>query len=83
MGNRRYTTPGMAPVMGTTRLVGGSAYVNTAVCTPTSLIFVSYAGTPVNPGYITTTEVGSGTFRVVSTAPSDSSYVNWLLVQPF
>jgi hypothetical protein len=78
-----YVTPGMAPVMGTTRLVNGSVIVNTSACTPTSFVFVSYSGIPSNPGFITSTDVTTGAFRIVSTSTTDSSYVNWFIVQPF
>lgn len=78
-----YVTPGMAPVIGTTRLINGSIIVNTAACTPTSFVFVSYSGTQSNPGFITSTDVTSGSFRILSTSTTDSSYVNWFIVQPF
>lgn len=78
-----YVTPGMAPVMGTTRLVNGTVVVNTSVCTPTSFVFVSYSGTTANAGFLTTTNVSSGSFRITSTSATDSSYVNWFIVQPF
>lgn len=78
-----YTTPGMAPVMGTVRLVNGTAIVNTPACLPTSYVFLSYSGTLVNPGYLATTNVGSGSFQILSSSPTDNSYVNWFMVQPF
>lgn len=78
-----YTTTGMAPVMGTARLVNGVVTINTAACIPTSFLFVSYSGTPVNPGFLTTTNVGAGSFQIRSSSLTDNSYVNWLMVQPF
>lgn len=78
-----YTTPGLAPVMGTARLVNGTVTVNTAACLPNSFLFVSYSGTTVNPGYLTTTNVAAGSFQIRSSSVTDNSYVNWLLVQPF
>ena len=78
-----YTTLGMAPVMGTARLVNGVVTVNTTACLPTSFLFVSYSGTAVNPGYLTTTNVSAGSFQIRSSSLTDNSYVNWLMVQPF
>jgi hypothetical protein len=78
-----YVTPGLPPVMGTSRLAGGQVNISTPTCLSTSYIFVSYTGTTTNPGYITTTNVGAGSFRINSSSVTDSSYVNWLIVQPF
>jgi hypothetical protein len=78
-----YVTPGMAPVIGTARLVNGNVTVNSTVCTPRSFVFVSYSGSTTNPGYLTTTDVSTGSFRITSTSATDSSYVNWFIVQPF
>jgi hypothetical protein len=78
-----YVTPGIAPIMGTANLVSGVVNVYTSACTPTSYIFVSYSGATANPGYLTTTNVSAGSFRINSSSGIDSSYVNWLIVQPF
>ena len=78
-----YTTPGLAPVMGRALLVDGVATINTSACLSTSYLFVSYSGTPGNPGYLTTTNVGAGSFQIQSSSATDNSYVNWLMVQPF
>lgn len=77
-----HVTPGIVPIMGTTHLVSGIVNVNTSACTPTSYIFVSYSGATTNPGYLTTTNVSAGSFRINSSSSTDSSYVNWLIVQP-
>jgi hypothetical protein len=78
-----YTTPGIAPVMGTTRLINGVANVSTLACTSKSYVFVSYSGGLTNPGFITSANVGNGSFQIQSSSAADNSYVNWLLVQPF
>ena len=77
------TTPGIAPIMGTARLLaGGVVDVNTSACTTTSYIFVSHSGDTTNPGFLTTTIVESGKFRIKSSSATDSSDVNWMIIQP-
>ena len=77
-----YVTSGVAPIIGTTRLSSGLQNVSTSVCTPNSYIFVSYSGATTNPGFLTTTNVTSGSFQINSSSGTDSSYVNWMIVQP-
>lgn len=77
-----YVTSGVAPTIGTSQLVSGLRNVSTSVCTPNSYIFVSYSGAVTNPGFLTTTNVTSGSFQINSSSGTDSSYVNWMIVQP-
>ena len=80
----QYTTVGLPPVMGRLPLgSNGVVTVNTPVCTSTSFVFVSYSGTLSNAGSLTTSNVGTGTFRITSSSSNDRSLVNWLIVQPF
>jgi hypothetical protein len=73
----------MPPVMGTVRLTSGNCVVSTAACTSRSLVFVSYNGFLVNPGFLNTINVGSGSFQITSSSATDTSFVNWFLVQPY
>lgn len=80
----QYTTAGMPPVMGSLPLgSNGIVTVNTPAYNSNSVVFVSYTGTLVNAGSLTTSNVGVSTFQIASSSSNDRSLVNWLIVQPF
>jgi hypothetical protein len=68
--------------MGTATLVGGTVVVaNTSVTTATR-VFISRSTTGGTEGTLSTTLINGTSFTVNSTSGTDTSSVNWLLIEP-
>lgn len=67
--------------VGVATLVGGTVTVSTSVCTTTSFIFVTYKTVGGSQGILRTTP-GTGSFVITSSSGSDTSAVQWMLVNP-
>ena len=65
---------------GNVQLAGNSTNVNAELCTPTSLIFLTYTGTLSNPGFITVYNQNISSFTIASTNSNDNSYVNYVIL---
>ncbi len=80
-GDKILIATGSNASIGTATLSGGTITVSTTAVTSSSKIFISYSGTPTNPGYITTTNIVNGTsFDIVSSSGTDGSAVNWWII---
>ena len=71
--------------MGTATLSGGTVVVNTTAVTANSRIFltVQSLGTVAVPsGYCVSARTASTSFTILASAPTDTSVVAWLIVEP-
>jgi hypothetical protein len=68
--------------MGTATLVGGTIAVANTSVTANTRIFISRSTTGGTEGHLSTTQIASTSFTVNSTSFSDTSTVNWLLIEP-
>jgi hypothetical protein len=68
--------------MGTVALVGGTATVSNTSVTASTVIFLNHAATGGTPGHLTYTISAGTSFTVNSTSGTDTSTVNYLLMEP-
>ena len=68
--------------MGTATLVGGTIAVANTSVTANTRVFISRSTTGGTVGHLSTTQIASTSFTVNSTSFSDTSTVNWLLIEP-
>jgi hypothetical protein len=68
--------------MGTATLVGGTIAVANTSVTANTRIFISRSTTGGTEGHLSTTQIASTSFTVNSTSGTDTSTVNWLLIEP-
>lgn len=66
--------------IGITQLVDGIVTVNNASCTESSIITFSYLQPISNPGILSISNIISGQFIINSTSGTNSSYVQWFLL---
>jgi hypothetical protein len=68
--------------MGTATLVAGTVTVNNTSVTATTRIFISRSTTGGTVGTLSTTQIASTSFTINSSSATDTSTVNWLLIEP-
>lgn len=68
--------------MGTAVLVGGTVTVANTSVTANTRVFVSRSTTGGTLGHLSTTQIASTSFTVNSSSGTDTSTVNWLLIEP-
>jgi hypothetical protein len=68
--------------MGVATLVGGTIAVANTSVTANTRIFVSRSTTGGTVGHLSTTQIASTSFTVNSSSGTDTSTVNWLLIEP-
>ena len=62
-------------------LNSGTIVVSNTNVTANSIILLTYSGAPTNPGYLHISAKSAGTsFTITSSSNTDTSNVNWLLV---
>jgi hypothetical protein len=65
--------------VGTATLSGGTVTVSTGACTPSSYVFVTYKTVGGTQGILRTTP-GNASFVITSSSGSDTSIVQWMVV---
>ena len=68
--------------MGVATLVGGTVTVNNTKVTANTRIFVNHRTTGGTIGILTYTIVANTSFTITSSSGTDTSTVNWLLIEP-
>ena len=68
--------------MGTATLVGGTITVANTSVTASTRIFISRSTTGGTEGTLSTTQINATSFTVNSSSGTDTSTVNWLLIEP-
>jgi hypothetical protein len=68
--------------MGVATLVGGTIAVANTSVTANTRVFISRSTTGGTEGTLSTTQIASTSFTVNSTSGTDTSTVNWLLIEP-
>ena len=69
--------------LGQVALVAGSKVVTTPQITATSLVFLNYASVGGTQGILHSGSIVAGTsFTITSSSGTDTSLVNWIIVQP-
>jgi hypothetical protein len=68
--------------MGTATLVGGTIAVANTTVTANTRVFISRSTTGGTEGTLSTTQINATSFTVNSTSGTDTSTVNWLLIEP-
>jgi hypothetical protein len=68
--------------MGTATLVGGTIAVANTTVTANTRVFISRSTTGGTEGHLSTTQIASTSFTVNSSSGTDTSTVNWLLIEP-
>jgi hypothetical protein len=68
--------------MGTATLVGGTIAVANTSVTASTRVFISRSTTGGTEGTLSTTQIASTSFTVNSSSGTDTSTVNWLLIEP-
>jgi hypothetical protein len=68
--------------MGNVTLVGGTVTVSTTVVTANSRIFLSRATPGGTPGFLSYTKTAGTSFTINSSSSSDTSSVDWMIVEP-
>jgi hypothetical protein len=81
-GNGFKVKEGSNARMGTATLVGGTIAVANTSVTANTRIFISRSTTGGTEGTLSTTQIASTSFTVNSTSGTDTSTVNWLLIEP-
>lgn len=83
-GNGFYIKEGSNATMGNSTLVGGTVTVNTTKVTANSRIFLQIdGGTMTNAGFLRVSARSVGTsFTITSSNASDTSKVDWLIIEP-
>ncbi|MDE2425713.1 MAG: hypothetical protein KGO96_07385 [Elusimicrobia bacterium] len=72
---------GVAGTAGQATLASGTVTVSTTAVTASSIIIVTYSGSPINPGTLNIGTITAGTsFVIHSSSGTDASVVNWMLV---
>jgi hypothetical protein len=66
---------------GTATLVGGTVTVSSSLCRTTSFVFVTYKTVGGTQG-ILRANAGASSFVITSSSGSDTSVVQWMLVNP-
>ena len=69
-----------AVTIGITQLVDGLVTVNNVSCTESSIITLTYLQPISNPGILSVSNIISGQFVINSSSGTDSSYVQWFLL---
>jgi hypothetical protein len=81
-GNGFKVKEGSNARMGTATLVGGTIAVANTSVTANTRIFISRSTTGGTEGHLSTTQIASTSFTVNSSSGTDTSTVNWLLIEP-
>lgn len=81
-GNGLHVAEGSNARMGTATLVGGTVTVANTSVTANTRIFVSRSTTGGTEGHLSTTQIAATSFTVNSSSGTDTSTVNWLLIEP-
>jgi hypothetical protein len=81
-GNGFKVKEGSNARMGTATLVGGTIAVANTSVTANTRIFISRSTTGGTEGHLSTTQVAATSFTVNSSSGTDTSTVNWLLIEP-
>jgi hypothetical protein len=68
--------------MGTATLVGGTIAVSNTSVTASTRVFISRSTTGGTEGTLSTTQINATSFTVNSSSGTDTSTVNWLLIEP-
>jgi hypothetical protein len=68
--------------MGNATLVAGTVTVSNTSVTANTRIFLQHATTGGTPGHLTYTKSAATSFTITSTSGTDTSTVDWLLVEP-
>jgi hypothetical protein len=81
-GNGLKIKEGTNARMGTATLVGGTIAVANTSVTANTRVFISRSTTGGTEGTLSTTQINATSFTVNSTSGTDTSTVNWLLIEP-
>jgi hypothetical protein len=75
-------TTGGAPRMGVATLVAGTVTVSNTSVTANTQIFCSRSTSGGALGHLSTTQTASTSFTITSSSATDTSTINWLLIEP-
>lgn len=81
-GNGLHIATGDNARMGSAVLVGGTVTVANTSVTANTLVFLSRSTTGGTEGTLSTTQIASTSFTINSSSGTDTSTVNWLLIEP-
>ncbi len=81
-GNKLLVKEGSNAAMGNSTLVAGTVTVSNTLVTASSRIFLSRATTGGTVGHLSYTRVASTSFTINSSSATDTSTIDWLIVEP-